>query len=85
MEEITGFDEQISGFWDFLKGPKIKLPTVTVRPNLINTNLVLTPEEKALILANRAKKTGNMASFLAKSMAKAKTMQRKRNLYGNRF
>ena len=86
MEEITGFDEQVSGwFYNFNPFRSIKLPTVTARPSLKNTDLVLTPEEKALILANRAKKTGNMASFLAKSMAKAKTMQKKRNLYGNRF
>jgi hypothetical protein len=86
MEEITGFDEQVSGWFDFLKGPKIKLPTVTVRPSLSNTNLVLTPDEKALILARRAKNKGGMASFLAKSMAKAKAMQaKKRNLYGYRY
>ena len=84
MEEITGFDEQVSGFWDFLKGPKIKLPTVTARPNVNNINLVLTPEERALILANRAKNRGGMASFLTKSMAKAKAMQlqKKRNRFG---
>ena len=84
MEEITGFDEQVSGFWDFLKGPKIKLPTVTIRPSVNNINLVLTPEEKALILANRAKNRGGMASFLAKSMAKTKAMQlqKKRNRFG---
>lgn len=84
MEEITGFDEQVSGFFDFLKGPKIKLPTVTARPSVNNINLVLTPEERALILANRAKNKGGMASFLAKSMAKAKAMQlqKKPNRFG---
>jgi len=86
MEEITGFDEQVSGWFDsfnpFRSMPK--LPTVLAKPNVINTNLVLTPEEKALILANRAKNRGGMASFLAKSMAKAKAMQlqKKRNRFG---
>lgn len=85
MEEITGFDEQVSGFFDFFKPPMPKLPTVTARPNVSNTNLVLTPEEKALILANRAKNSGGMASFLAKSMAKAKpvvTRYKKKNFFG---
>jgi len=84
MEDIIGFDEQVSGFFDFFKPPMPKLPTVTARPSIQNTGLVLTPEEKALILANRAKNRGGMASFLTKSMAKAKSMQlqKKRNRFG---
>jgi hypothetical protein len=82
--DITGFDEQVSGLFDFLKPRMPKLPTVTARPSLSNTNLVLTPEERALILANRAKNRGGMASFLAKSMAKAKAVnyQKKSNRFG---
>lgn len=86
MEEITGFDEQVSGFFDsfnpFRSMPK--LPTVTARPNVSNTNLVLTPEEKTLILSRRAKNRGGMASFLAKNIAKARSVnyQKKRNRFG---
>ena len=81
--DITGFDEQVSGFFDFFKPRMPKLPTVTARPNVSNINLVLTPEERALILANRAKNRGGMASFLAKSMAKAKAVNYQKK--SNRF
>lgn len=93
MEEIIGFNDQMSGdeigFLSTLRKklqPRMpKLPTVSVRPNVSNTNLVLTPQEKALILSMRAKKRGGMASFLAKNMAKAKpvvTRYKKRNFFG---
>jgi hypothetical protein len=78
MEEITGFDEQVSGLFDFFKPRMPKLPTVTARPSVNNINLVLTPKERALILANRSKNRGGMPSFLTKSMAKAKAMQAKK-------
>jgi hypothetical protein len=58
MDEITGFDEQVNGFFDFLKTPKIKIPQVRAKSNVNNINLILTPQEKAIILAMRAKRKG---------------------------
>jgi hypothetical protein len=82
MEEITGFDEQVSGWFDFFKPPMPKLPTVTARPNVSNTNLVLTPQEKALILSMRAKKSGNFFKQIKQAAKPVVTRYKKRNFFG---
>lgn len=80
MEDIIGFDEQVSGFFDFFT-PKIKMPTVTARP-IQNTGLVLTPEEKKLILAMRAKKSGNFYKQIKKTAQPIVTSYKKKNWFG---
>ena len=82
MEDIIGFDEQVSGFFDFFKPPMPKLPTVTARPNIQNTGLVLTPEEKNIILAMRAKKSGNFFKQIKQAATPVVTRYKKKNFFG---
>jgi hypothetical protein len=90
MEDIIGFDDQMSGdeigFLSTLRKklqPRMpKLPTVTARPNVSNTNLVLTPQEKALVLSMRAKKSGNFFKQIKQAAKPVVTRYKKRNFFG---
>ena len=82
MEDIIGFDEQVSGFFDFFKPPMPKLPTVTARPNLQNAALILTPQEKALVLSMRAKKSGNFFKQIKQAAKPVVTRYKKKNFFG---
>lgn len=82
MEEITGFDDQVSGLFDFFKPRMPKLPTVTARPSVNNINLVLTPQERNIILAMRAKKSGNFFKQIKQAAKPVVTKYKKKNFFG---
>lgn len=82
MEDIIGFDEQVSGLFDNIKRSLKRVPTVTARPNIQNAALVLTPQEKALVLSMRAKKSGNFFKQIKQAAKPVVTRYKKKNFFG---
>ena len=82
MEDIIGFDEQVSGLFDNIKRTLKRVPTVTAKPNIQNAALVLTPQEKALVLSMRAKKSGNFFKQIKQAAKPVVTKYKKKNFFG---
>jgi hypothetical protein len=83
MEDIIGFDEQVSGIFDRLRKITMpKLPNLQARPSIQNAAIVLTPEERKLILTMRANKRGNFFKQIKQAAKPVVTRYKKRNFFG---
>ena len=83
MEDIIGFDEQVSGIFDRLRKITMpKLPNVQARPSIQNAALILTPQERALVLSMRAKKSANFFKQIKQAAKPVVTRYKKRNFFG---